>query len=172
MALRKIICKRFRGNPLHIDRLVSSSPPIPYIMSDIKVPGFKVCVLTALGEASSPSDERFVFSRLPSSLLASKPPFQSTLTRKKRRRSRRCIKLPLLRLEHANADVRWYQNNGIFELQVTNDKKETATWTIDLKKTGTVYKGKAQPKADVTIILSDDTLEELAAGKVRLSLLR
>ncbi|KAH6913315.1 SCP2 sterol-binding domain-containing protein [Coprinopsis sp. MPI-PUGE-AT-0042] len=58
------------------------------------------------------------------------------------------------------------KNNGIFELQVTNDKKETATWTIDLKKTGTVYKGKAQPKADVTIILSDDTLEELAAGKL------
>ncbi|EAU85574.2 hypothetical protein CC1G_06287 [Coprinopsis cinerea okayama7 len=58
------------------------------------------------------------------------------------------------------------KNNGIFELQVTNDKKETATWTIDLKKTGTVYKGKAQPKADVTIILSDATLMELASGKL------
>ena len=25
-------------------------------------------------------------------------------------------------------------------------------WTIDLKKTGTVYKGEAKPKADVTLI--------------------
>ena len=58
------------------------------------------------------------------------------------------------------------QANGIFELQVTNDAKETTTWTIDLKKTGTVYKGKAQPKADVTIILSDDTLIDLSEGKV------
>ena len=40
------------------------------------------------------------------------------------------------------------------------------TWTIDLKKTGTVYKGKAQPKADVTIVLGDDTLLALASGKV------
>ncbi|KAF8659044.1 hypothetical protein AX16_001917 [Volvariella volvacea WC 439] len=58
------------------------------------------------------------------------------------------------------------KTNGIFELQVSNDKKETATWTIDLKKTGTVYKGSAKPKADVTIILSDDTLAELASGKL------
>jgi len=56
--------------------------------------------------------------------------------------------------------------NGIFELQVTNDAKETVTWTIDLKKTGTVFKGKAQPKADVTIILSDDTLVDLSSGKL------
>jgi len=35
-----------------------------------------------------------------------------------------------------------------------------------MKKTGTVYKGKAQPKADVTIILADDTLLDLASGKV------
>ncbi len=40
-------------------------------------------------------------------------------------------------------------------------------WTIDLKKSGTVYKGKAQPKADVTIILSDSTLVDLADGKVK-----
>jgi hypothetical protein len=58
------------------------------------------------------------------------------------------------------------QANGIFELQVTNNASETVTWTIDLKKTGTVFKGKAKPKADVTIILSDDTLVDLASGKV------
>ncbi|TFK21181.1 sterol-binding-like protein [Coprinopsis marcescibilis] len=57
------------------------------------------------------------------------------------------------------------KNNGIFELQVNNGK-ETATWTIDLKKTGSVYKGKATPKADVTIILSDETLIELSEGKL------
>ncbi|PPQ91026.1 hypothetical protein CVT25_013951 [Psilocybe cyanescens] len=58
------------------------------------------------------------------------------------------------------------KTNGIFELQVSNDAKETVTWTIDMKKTGTVYKGKAQPKADVTIILSDETLVDLADGKL------
>jgi hypothetical protein len=35
-----------------------------------------------------------------------------------------------------------------------------------MKKTGTVFKGKANPKADVTIILADDTLVDLASGKV------
>ncbi|RDB30959.1 Fatty acid-binding protein [Hypsizygus marmoreus] len=58
------------------------------------------------------------------------------------------------------------KTNGIFELQVSNEAKEVATWTIDLKKTGTVYKGGAKPKADVTIILSDETLTELASGKL------
>lgn len=41
------------------------------------------------------------------------------------------------------------------------------TWTIDAKKSGSVYKGKATPKADVTIILADETLIDLASGKVR-----
>jgi len=59
------------------------------------------------------------------------------------------------------------QTNGIFELEVTNADKAKVTWTVDLKKSGTVYKGKAQPKADVTIILSDETLVDLADGKVK-----
>lgn len=50
---------------------------------------------------------------------------------------------------------------------MTNADKQTATWTVDMKKTGTVYKGNAKPKADVTIILSDETLQDLATGKVR-----
>jgi len=29
-----------------------------------------------------------------------------------------------------------------------------------------VFKGKAEPKADITIILSDDTLVDLASGKL------
>ncbi|KJA22954.1 hypothetical protein HYPSUDRAFT_40476 [Hypholoma sublateritium FD-334 SS-4] len=58
------------------------------------------------------------------------------------------------------------KTNGIFELQVSNDAKETVTWTIDAKKSGSVYKGKATPKADVTIILADETLIDLASGKL------
>ncbi|KAJ6577191.1 SCP2 sterol-binding domain-containing protein [Mycena capillaripes] len=58
------------------------------------------------------------------------------------------------------------KTNGVFQLDVSNAEKETATWTIDMKKTGTVTKGAAKPKADVTIILSDDTLQELASGKL------
>lgn len=39
-------------------------------------------------------------------------------------------------------------------------------WTIDLKKNGVILKGLASPKADVTLIMSDDTFSQLAAGKV------
>jgi hypothetical protein len=63
-------------------------------------------------------------------------------------------------------DLNEQQTNGIFELEVTNASDEKAIWTVDLKKTASVYKGKAQPKADVTIILSDETLVDLADGKV------
>jgi len=58
------------------------------------------------------------------------------------------------------------KTNGIFELKVTNDAKEEAVWTIDMKKTGTIYKGGAKPKADVTLSLSDQVLTELATGKL------
>jgi putative sterol carrier protein len=74
--------------------------------------------------------------------------------------------VPLLQRFESRQTFPSLQANGIFELQVTNNASETVTWTIDLKKTGTVFKGKAQPKADVTIILSDDTLVDLATGKV------
>merc|ERR1712093_483551 len=40
--------------------------------------------------------------------------------------------------------------NGIFEMNVKSGSNE-ATYTIDLKKEGKVYKGPAKPKADVTI---------------------
>ena len=58
------------------------------------------------------------------------------------------------------------QTNGIFELRLTNEAKEQAVWTIDMKTTGTVYKGEAKPRADVTIILTDDVFVDLAVGKV------
>jgi len=58
------------------------------------------------------------------------------------------------------------KTNGIFQLQVKNAEGKEGIWTIDLKKTGTVYKGEAKPKADVTLILSDDTFAQLAEGKL------
>ncbi|KAF7969549.1 hypothetical protein HWV62_26953 [Athelia sp. TMB] len=58
------------------------------------------------------------------------------------------------------------KTNGIFQLQVSNPEKQEAIWTIDMKKTGTVYKGPAKPKADVTIILSDEVFTQLAEGKL------
>ncbi|EJD48917.1 sterol-binding protein [Auricularia subglabra TFB-10046 SS5] len=56
--------------------------------------------------------------------------------------------------------------NAIFEMQLKNGAGKQATWTIDLKKTGTVYKGPAKPKADVTIIMDDATFVDLATGKL------
>ncbi|GAA5922848.1 hypothetical protein JCM3775_006157 [Rhodotorula graminis] len=55
--------------------------------------------------------------------------------------------------------------NGIFEMNVKSGSNE-ATYTIDLKKEGKVYKGSAKPKADVTISLQDDVFQQLADGKI------
>ena len=59
------------------------------------------------------------------------------------------------------------QTNGIFELRVKNEEGKEAVWTIDLKQTGTVYKGESKTKANVTLILADETMTQLAEGKVR-----
>jgi len=58
------------------------------------------------------------------------------------------------------------KTNGIFQLEVSNAEKQAAVWTIDMKKTGTVSKGPAKSKPDVTLILSDDVLYALAVGKL------
>ncbi|KAG1821895.1 SCP2 sterol-binding domain-containing protein [Suillus subaureus] len=58
------------------------------------------------------------------------------------------------------------KTKGIFELRITNDDKKEAVWTIDLKKKGAILKGLASPKADVTLIMSDDTFSQLASGKM------
>ncbi|GJF00054.1 SCP2 sterol-binding domain-containing protein [Phanerochaete sordida] len=58
------------------------------------------------------------------------------------------------------------KTNGIFELRVKNAAGAEGVWTIDLKNTGSVYKGPAKQKANVTIILSDDTFQQLAEGKL------
>ncbi|CEL55251.1 hypothetical protein RSOLAG1IB_01260 [Rhizoctonia solani AG-1 IB] len=51
------------------------------------------------------------------------------------------------------AQIKKASTNGVFELRVSKDGKE-AVWTVDLKKEGTVKKGPAVGKPDVTIILS------------------
>ena len=40
------------------------------------------------------------------------------------------------------------KTNGIFEMRVKNAEGKEAVWTIDLKQTGSVYKGepKSKPK--------------------------
>ena len=58
------------------------------------------------------------------------------------------------------------QTNGIFEMRVKNAEGKEAVWTIDLKSTGTVYTGAPKSKANVTIILSDETFMQLAEGKL------
>jgi len=58
------------------------------------------------------------------------------------------------------------KTNGIFELQIKNSLGKEETWTIDLKKDAKVYRGKAKPKADVTIILADDVFVQLAEEKL------
>ncbi|KIM22083.1 hypothetical protein M408DRAFT_333086 [Serendipita vermifera MAFF 305830] len=58
------------------------------------------------------------------------------------------------------------QVNGVFQFQIKNGEGTEENWTIDLKKEGCVYKGPAKGKADVTIILSDDTFADLADGKL------
>lgn len=58
------------------------------------------------------------------------------------------------------------KTNGIFELRVKNAEGKEGIWTIDMKKTGTVYKGEAKTKPNVTLIMSDETFQQLAEGKL------
>ncbi|EMD33998.1 hypothetical protein CERSUDRAFT_117517 [Gelatoporia subvermispora B] len=57
------------------------------------------------------------------------------------------------------------KTNGIFELRLKNAEGKEGIWTIDLKTTGSVYKGAAKSKPNVTILMSDETFQDLAAGK-------
>jgi putative sterol carrier protein len=58
------------------------------------------------------------------------------------------------------------QANGVFQFNIKNEDAQEAVWTIDLKTEGKVYKGEAKPKADLTLLTSDDTLVDIAQGKV------
>ena len=51
-------------------------------------------------------------------------------------------------------------------MRVKNADGKEGVWTIDLKQTGSVYKGEPKAKANVTIILSDETFMQLAEGKL------
>lgn len=42
-----------------------------------------------------------------------------------------------------------------------NTEAKEAIWTIDLKKTGTVYKGEAKTKADVTLIFDGERVRKI-----------
>merc|ERR1712072_22317 len=56
-------------------------------------------------------------------------------------------------------------SKGVFEMHVTNGSK-TGVWTIDMKEKGTVTQGKMQGvKPNVTINMSNDMFQDLAAGK-------
>jgi hypothetical protein len=86
------------------------------------------------------------------------------VTRRGSNRSKRFFRTEITAVQNCRKHL-YFQTNGVFQLNVSNEK-QTAIWTIDMKKTGTVYKGPATPKADVTLILSDDVFTQLAEGKV------
>ncbi|PVI06716.1 sterol-binding-like protein [Periconia macrospinosa] len=59
------------------------------------------------------------------------------------------------------------KGGAIFAIELKNTAKETESWYIDLKETGTVGKGTApaSKKAQVTLILSDKDFGDLVSGK-------
>ncbi len=58
------------------------------------------------------------------------------------------------------------QVNGIFEFVIKNAEGKTEIFTIDLKKDGSVVKGKGPNKADAVISISDADFVQLASGKL------
>lgn len=59
------------------------------------------------------------------------------------------------------------QVNGIFEFTIKNSEGKTETFTVNLKKDGTVVKGKGAGKPDAVISISDSDFVELASGKLQ-----
>lgn len=157
----------------HISSSFSLLPPLhfePYIlriMSDIKVDGFKVRRARGNYAVKVTSGSHGCLR-----LLRSSPRWQrssaTTASRRRSRRLRRCVRVSLSSLTRCDVptDIRGLQTNGIFEMRVKNAEGKEAVWTIDLKQTGTVYKGEPKSKANVTIIMSDETFTQLAEGKL------
>lgn len=56
--------------------------------------------------------------------------------------------------------------NGIFEFVVKNSEGKEETFTVDLKKNGTVLKGKGPAKAEAIISIKDADFVQLASGKL------
>ncbi|KAF1954540.1 oleate-induced peroxisomal protein [Byssothecium circinans] len=57
------------------------------------------------------------------------------------------------------------KGNAVFAFELKNDAKQTESWYIDLKETGTVGKGAPPKKASVTLVLSDKDFGQLVTGK-------
>ncbi|CAO1624109.1 unnamed protein product [Sympodiomycopsis kandeliae] len=57
------------------------------------------------------------------------------------------------------------KTNGVFEMHIKQGGEELV-YTIDLKKEGAAYEGKAKGKADVTINTSDDVFMQMADGQL------
>ncbi|KAL2919179.1 hypothetical protein HK105_201454 [Polyrhizophydium stewartii] len=56
--------------------------------------------------------------------------------------------------------------NAVFVFEVKNAQGKEQAWTLDLKNAGSVTLGTPSGKADITILISDDTFVDLAQGKV------
>ena len=54
-----------------------------------------------------------------------------------------------------------HQTNGVFEMHIKKGGEELV-YTIDLKKEGEAYEGKAKGKADVTINTSDESEQRIS----------
>ena len=57
---------------------------------------------------------------------------------------------------------------GIYQFNLTGAGNKVKSWTVDLKTgpKGKVYEGTAQPKADVTLSMSDDDCVAMFSGKL------
>jgi len=58
------------------------------------------------------------------------------------------------------------KTNAIFELQIKNKEGVEATWTIDVKNEPKIYKGAANTKPGVTLVMGDETFQALAEAKL------
>lgn len=58
------------------------------------------------------------------------------------------------------------QVNGTFEFVITNDAGKTETFTADLKKDGSVIRGRGASKPDVIMSASDADFFRFASGRI------
>ncbi|KAK9703581.1 hypothetical protein K7432_010644 [Basidiobolus ranarum] len=58
------------------------------------------------------------------------------------------------------------KTKGIFQFDIKNNEGKVQTWSMDLKKQGTVNTGKPGGTPDVLLTLSDDVFADLASGKL------
>lgn len=135
-------------------------------MSDLKVDGFKVIHSPVLAQPTPSFHSRFhpqasdILSKINATFDGFTPAERAAQIKKVNSSSLRAF---LLTQTHPVG-----QTAAVFELRITNAQNQEAVWTIDLKDKGTVYKGpvRAPAKAGVTLLMTDDTFEQLAVGKV------